>query len=236
MEFLCGLRHNIVNGEENMAMKKVGSAFARLGMVAFLLALGLGAPALEAHASAPAILTVNSNLDVDSGSDGFCTLREAIWASITNANYHGCVNTGGPYGGNLIQFSIGSSTITLGSPLPLISASTTTIDGSNGGLPVVIDGASTYRVLDVVGGTLTLENLTVQHGSANSGGGVTIINATVMVRRSAFLNNAATGGDGGTILCVIGCNLTIANSTFASNTASGGAGALMVNSGTAQHL
>jgi predicted outer membrane repeat protein len=207
-------------------------ALARVGMAAFLLAAGFAAPTYPVYASTGALLIVNSNSDAESTSDGFCTLREAMIAALANANFHECVNSGNPYGDDLIQFSLVNPTITLGSTLPLLNGGTLTIEGSNAGNPVVIDGAGAHRVFDITGGITTLGNLTVQNGSGSGGGGAFIVTGTLIVLRSAFLNNTAIGSDGGAINCNLGCSLTISNSTFAGNSATGGGGALMNNTGT----
>lgn len=210
---------------------------ARAVALIALLAAGLGGAAHVAYAAIGATLTVDSNSDADNGGDTFCTLREAIQAAMNNADYHECVNTGDPYGDDYIQFSIsgttiGDRTITLGASLPTINIGTLTINGNNGGNPVIIDGAGAHRVLGLTGGTVTLGNLTVQNGSAANGGGAFVTNSTLIVLRSAFLDNAATGGDGGAINCNVGCQVTIANSTFAGNGASGAGGAVENNTGT----
>jgi predicted outer membrane repeat protein len=216
-------------------MNRTLVALARAGMAAFLLAAGFAAPTYPVYASTGALLIVNSNSDAENASDGFCTLREAMIAALANVDFNECVNSGNPYGDDLIQFSLVSPTITLGSTLPILNGGTLTIEGSNAGNPVVIDGAGAYRVFNITGGITTLGNLTVQNGSGSDnggGGGALIISSTLIVLRSAFLNNTSPGGDGGAINCNGGCSLTISNSTFAGNTASVGGGALMNNSGT----
>lgn len=199
-------------------------------MVGFLLAAALGIQSSTASASGGATFTVNSNSDADSGSDGFCTLREAMQSVVNGSDYNDCTHTG-TFGDDLIFFSIsGSTTITLLSNLPVLNGSSLTIDGSNSGSPVVIDGASTYRPFHIeTGSTLTLQNITVQHGAGAVGAGAWN-SGTLYVLNSSLLNNVATN-DGGAIYNPQ-ATVTIANSTFSGNQANFG-GALENNSGTA---
>ncbi len=206
----------------------------RVGMTTLLLAVALGAASGAAQATTGAVFTVNSNSDAGINGDGVCTLREAMWAASFHAAYHECLNSGGASGDDRIQFSLAAAntTIMLGALLPLVTGSTLTIDGSNAGHAITIDGAGAFRVFDVSASVLTLVNLTVQHGSASGGAGIRVGNATLTALRSAFLSNTATGGDAGAIICISGCLLTISNSTFAANSATGYGGAVSNNSGT----
>jgi CSLREA domain-containing protein len=189
----------------------------------------------KAGTAGTATFTVNSNSDADHGSDGVCTLREAIRAANQNADYHECIHTGSGFGNDVIVFSIsGSSTIILGAALPAISTSTLTIDGSNSGRTIVIDGANAYEPFSInSSASLTLKKTTVQHGHSSDGGGVFNV-GTLNVFNSTFLNNVATA-DGGAINNNSGGTATIANSTFSGNSASYGGG-LENNSSTATIL
>ena len=124
--------------------------------------------------------------------------------------------------------------ITLSSPLSVNQ--TLTLDAT--GQSVTLDGGGTVEVIDVVsGGSLTLINLTVAHGSAVSGGGIandgtlTLTNSTV---RSNTATNAsiltfitlapirsAISGDTGALGGGIYNNgtMTLTNSTVTGNTA-----------------
>ncbi len=124
------------------------------------------------------------------------------------------VNNAGPYN---IVFSLSSPTITLAGPLPPINLSATnnvTIDGSNNGNQITLDGNSAYRSFFVRRGTVTLENMTIQNslaqggnggigshgggGGLGAGGALFVDQATVNVSNLVFNNNGAVGGNGGT--------------------------------------
>ena len=178
--------------------------------------------------------------------NGACSLREAI----ENVNDPGVDHTGGDcstdFGSHLIEFQV-SGTITLGNSLPAITG-TATIDGT--GQSVSVDGASLYLVLTVNGSAaLTINDLTIAHGSGGLyGGGVysdgtlTVTNCTfsentaqfgggiaqigppkVTISNSAFTGNSATAG-GGAIGNLGPGNMTISSSTFSSNNSPGGTG------------
>lgn len=208
---------------------KTFSRLARLCTAAsFVTISALSSPRLAYAAGAT--LTVNSNSDADVNGDSKCTLREAISAANNNADYNECTSSG--YGNDLIQFSIsGSTKITLGSPLPTVSsAGTLTINGSNGGAPVVIDGAGSHQIFHVAG-TLTLGGLTLQHAAADPGGAIfNNTGAHLIVLNSTFRNNVETGTAGGGAILNWG-SATIANSTFYGNKATYG-GAVGSNSAT----
>jgi CSLREA domain-containing protein len=210
-------------------MNRIFYKLIRLSLAIFLLTVSLAIPFGSVSATiGGATLTVNSNSDADNGSDGVCTLREALTAALNDADYHECINSGSPYANDMIVFSVsGSRTITLTSNLPWISTGTLTIDGFNSGLPITIDGANTYQPFNN-SATLTLRSLTIQHGSASSGGAIGS-GGTLTVINSTFLNNIATS-DGGAIV-LMGGGATIVNSTFSTNSASYGGG-IAENGGT----
>src|SRR6185369_8661843 len=75
-----------------------------------------------------ATITVNSLSDVANGSDGLCTLREAITAAITNtasgASAGECA-AGGSVGSDVIDLTGLTGTINLTGPLPVLGSSMT---------------------------------------------------------------------------------------------------------------
>ncbi|NJO17513.1 MAG: choice-of-anchor D domain-containing protein [Thioploca sp.] len=95
------------------------------------------------------------------------------------------------------------------------------------------DGHSDTQVFNVgMGGGLTLENITIADGIDINGGGIYIESGTkpVIIQKSTFLNNEATG-NGGAIY--IGTRqVTIINSTFVNNGASNQGGAIYGNDGS----
>lgn len=210
-------------------MHRPASAFFRLFAAALVLSMGLAAHPVPAAAIIGALLTVNSKSDANNGSDGVCTLREAMLASDSNTDFHECVNTGGSYGNNRIEFNVpGTPVIKLTANLPGVTGTNLTINGFNGGSPIIIDGAGAHHPFDVWGGaTLFLGNLTVRNGSADYGGAVAN-GGNLTVLNSTFLNNKATT-DGGAISNVGSAG--IYNSTFSGNRANYGGG-VSTNSAT----
>ena len=179
-------------------------------------------------ARAASIITVNSTLD-NITIDGACTLREAI----TNANAGSSDTTGGDCvassgGADTIIFapSLGTTTITLASTLPVITdGAGLTMDGEN---RISISGNDSVQVLYVgVAGLLTLQNIIITHGSAIQGGGLNS-DGTLTITHSAFLNNSSTGSGGGVFN---GGTATITNSAFSNNSATGDGGGVW-NGGT----
>ena len=96
------------------------------------------------------------------------------------------------------------------------------------------DGHSDTRVFNVgTGGGLTLENITIADGIAGNGGGIYIESGLkpVIIRKSTFLNNEATG-NGGAIYSKQSIEVTIINSTFVNNGASNQGGAIYGDDGS----
>jgi len=203
---------------------------AGLLLAAVMLMAGLFVPTQSARALVGATIVVNSTSDADNAADGVCTLREAIQASINDANYHECTGTG--YGSDTIVFSMsGSPVIMLTSNLPAISSGNLTINGSNTGSPVVIDGAGAYRPFYVSGSAaLTLRYLTVQHGYSADIGGAVVAWGDLSVYSSSFLNNTSVS-EGGAIETTQSSTTLVVNSTFSGNS-SGYGGAISNNTGT----
>src|SRR5205814_2168513 len=175
-----------------------------------VIAAGLSGMALSSAGGSP--IVVNSLFD-STGTDGQCTLREAITNVRNNAQtFTDCAGGGGA---NTITFSV-SGTITLGSTLPAINT-TMTIDGS--GQTITISGNNFAQVMVVdSGNTLTLLNLVIANGRITGGNGGGINNGgTLNVTNSTFSGNNAktcTGGigsnDGGNLnrVTTVGANST----------------------------
>jgi hypothetical protein len=187
------------------------------------------------------IITVNNTTDPASTSgNGFCTLREAI----NNANAASDTSGGDcapGTGTDTIKFSV-SGTITLvQGTLPAIANSSPgslTIDGS--GQTIAIDGANSFRVLQVNAGTLSLNSLTIAHGNGGAGNGGAIYNVgtSLTITNCTLSGNSTTtsgGSEGGAILSS-GSVLTVDNSNFSDNSVgfaqSAGSGGAIAAGGT----
>jgi CSLREA domain-containing protein len=192
---------------------------------ALLLLRAAWVPAVHA---AGASLVVNTTSDADNGSDGVCSLREAITAANNNADYNECIASG-TYGADTITFSV-SGTITLTASLPAIDDDMT-IDGSANSASIIINGDDTYRVMQVNSGkTVTLHALTIENGKGGNcglvlgcGGGIWNNGGTLSVSDSTFSDNSASCffnnacvGYGGAIYNEGA--LVIADSSFTNNT------------------
>ncbi|MFN7952724.1 MAG: choice-of-anchor D domain-containing protein [bacterium] len=220
--------------------------------MALLSALLWAAPAPAAT------IVVNSSSDTANGSDGGCTLREALANAAANAATYGdCVAGSALPTVDVIQFS-GVSSITLtGAELPI--AESVEIDG-----PVVIDGGGvgrSLRILHVTGGAVTLRDLTLQNGrdagggailnangdldlhdcvfdgntaTSSTGGAISSSVGDLKLHGVSFTNNAASAGDGGAVwVSVTSSDVVVSGSIFTDNSASGGGGALYLSgSGT----
>jgi CSLREA domain-containing protein len=173
-------------------------------------------------------IIVNSTLDVANGTDGLCTLREAITAANTDT-------ASGPTAGECGAGSSGDSdtisltgvagTITLGSALPNITADVS-INGP-GASQLTISGNNIFRVfsLTLSSGLVSFSGLTITNGriSNDVGGGIyNQSSANVNVTDSTISNSFAILG-GGIANSSTG-TFTITNSTLNNNSASVGGG------------
>ena len=147
----------------------------------------------------------------DGTCDASCTLRDAVIAANADAI------------GDSIIFN-GDYTITLGASLPS-ATDDLTIDGK--GHTIILDGASTYQIMDAQAG-LHLKNLTIQH--ANSTSGAILTRFPSSIANVTFANNTASSNGGA--VYNYQTTLMITNSTFTGNTAGGGGGAIKNDTGT----
>jgi CSLREA domain-containing protein len=194
-------------------------------------------------APAASTITVNSTSDVANGTDGLCTLREAIIAANSNAASGAlageCVaGTGGDT--DTISFSV-NGTINLTSALPNINSHVDIIGPGPGQLTVRRDTGGEYRLLQITGGsTVTISGLTMANGAitgpfpANGGGAVWNNHSFLTLRNTVVsgntANNTLPGGPGGGIFndgSIEGsATLTIIDSTFTTNSCTGNGGAI----------
>ena len=197
-----------------------------LGKMAFVLTMSL------------LLLSLSPVLAADIAVDANCTLAQAITSANTDAVADGSSCTAGS-GADTITLS---ADITLTEALPAITSEIKIEGGS-----YAISGADAHRIFDVdATGALTIINLAMTRGSADSGGaitssgGLTITGSTlsansasvdgggiavnsgiVTIENSSVANNSAEQ-DGGGIYS--GSNLTLINSTVSGNSAPSGRG------------
>ena len=118
--------------------------------------------------------------------------------------------------------------ITLSAALPPITGEIT-IEGRGRS----ISGDSQFRIFDINGGTLVINDLTMTEGKAEENGGAIRMwnGARVTIERSTFSDNVARDG-GAVAMSSSGDRLTVSNSSFSGNIAEKSAGAILADRGT----
>lgn len=175
---------------------------------------------------APAMYTVDSLLDTNTGLGNSGTLRYCI----TQAN--------AAMGADTINFAV-TGTITLGgTQLPAVSDTTgaTTISGPGAG-SLTIDANQLSRVFETKPGTtVTIDGITIANGRVPGGFGPNAAGNGVFVGGSVTITNSQLTGNsgkamvntyGGVFVDNMG-SLTVMNSSFTNNSATGG-GAIFAN-------
>ena len=149
------------------------------------------------------------------------------------------VEAAGNYGGLVTSIQAanasGSGTIALTGDIVLSAAlppitGRVTLDGGGH----TISGDDEYRIFDVIGGALTLSNVTLTEGNAGEGEGGAIRmrnGAAVTIERATLSANAALHG-GAIAMSSSGDRLTISDSKFTGNIAEQSAGAISARGGT----
>ncbi|HBB95755.1 MAG TPA: hypothetical protein DC054_10225, partial [Blastocatellia bacterium] len=154
-------------------------------------------------------IVVNSTADVANGSDGLCTLREAITAANNNAASGAAAGecaAGSSSGADTINIAV-TGTINLTSALPNITTSLNITGPGSSQMTVQRNTSGSYRIFTVTSGTVAITGLTVTNGHAPDGvsapgsnGGGILNSATLTLSDVAVTANAAgTGGNGGGI-------------------------------------
>jgi len=180
------------------------------------------------YALADAALVVNTIVD-ENGTGTNCSLREAITAANTNADYGGCVGSGN-YGADSIGFDTDvfatNQVITLTSALPNLSDDLIIEHKGNAELQISGNGLA-IRIFTIDSGVEATLQITFILGS--TGGGI-LNNGALTILNSAIFNNSTTQ-DGGGVLN--NGSLTVVNSTFRINYAGeDGGGIFNSSSGT----
>jgi CSLREA domain-containing protein len=205
----------------------------------FLVFFIAGTFLFGANTAGAATLFVNTTGDEDA-DNSTCSLREAVIAANTNANYNGCVGSATPFLNNTIMVLDGTYTLEIaGTGEDASLTGDLDIDGNGGNLTInggseqgtIIQAGTTPlngidRVLDVRNGAnVVLTNLTVRHGRISSwnGGGILIRDGNLVTDMVTITQNTAIGQSGGGIFkSTPGGGLTITNSTISNNTTTGG--------------
>jgi CSLREA domain-containing protein len=181
----------------------------------------LAPPPVEA-----ATITVNTLNDTVNVS-GQCSLRDAVQHANTDSKFYANSSCPAGSGHDTITFSV-SGTITLGSALNVNTP--ITIQG-----PIILSGDESTRLFNVGNnGNLTLLNLTVRDGRSATAGAIDANNGTLNLAGVSFVNNIATGNDGGAIRA--GRSLSILGSNFSGNQAGERGGAIFFSGGAAHTL
>lgn len=147
-----------------------------------------------------------------------CSLATAIQAANGDWALNGC--PAGREGADTITLT---SDIKLEHSLPPIT-SEITIEGAGH----IISGDHKTNIFDVAGGMLTVNDLTMTDGSANSGGAIYSLGGTIILNRSVVTGNTVEGeilAHGGAIGC-FPCSLSINDSVISNNSASNEGGGI----------
>src|SRR5437762_6013077 len=135
------------------------------------------------------------------GSASFAAAQSNVPCAAGQAGLVAAINAANFAGGGTINLAAGCH------------YSLTTPDNGENGLPVVtsqiamngngatIDGTGSVRILEVdgPGGNLSVKNVTLTGGSADFGGAIASIGATVSLNQSQVTGNAATQAGGGIV-------------------------------------
>jgi CSLREA domain-containing protein len=168
-------------------------------LLAVLLAiLTLVRAPVPAHAASITVTTTADSLVLD----GKCSLREAIIAVNTQA----AVDTCDGAGSTRIDLPAGTYLLSLDAPSPVEDTPSIfdldvshdlTIIGA-GEQATIIDANNLDRVLEVITGTVTLRDLTLQNGSSSHSGGA-ISNHGVLWLKNVILTHNFAAHDGGAV-------------------------------------
>ncbi|MCA9468849.1 MAG: DUF4347 domain-containing protein, partial [Nitrospira sp.] len=162
-----------------------------------------------------ATITVTTTNDVVNAGDGLISLREAIQT----------VNAGS--GGDTILLPAGTYALSLTGGAEDLAATgdldilkDVTIIGDSA-QTTIIDGLGSDRVFDILNGDITISDVTIQNGSASSGGGIQVGSASLSLQDTTITGNTASGQGGGIETSGL---LTLNRVTISGNTANNGGG------------
>jgi len=223
------------SGAKIAGMTRRGRGPVWLG--AALIAVVLAAPS----AAAAATIDVTTTADVV-GTDGDCSLREAVTAADQNSPENECAGGDPALDPDEIVLAADSYQLTMAGggdldifPRPAIEG-TLTITGQGSG-QTTIDANAVDRVLHLSGGgELTVEDVTIQNGSvADRGGGILGFSSPdITLDGVELFNNQATVGAGGIEAFGPDASLKILGSEIHGNDTIGtlGGGGVLVGDGS----
>jgi uncharacterized repeat protein (TIGR01451 family)/CSLREA domain-containing protein len=214
---------NIIHFATSKSSAALNDLRVMLVLPAVAAALLAFLPLTAAFAAAP--IVVNSSADNVTGSNGQCTLREAINnANVDSDSTGGDCATGN--GADLITFAptLAGQTVTL-SAGELVISTTLTIQGP-GADQLAVSGGDASRVFRITGGQVTLSGLTIRDGfvSAENGGGI-FNSGTLLLDHVVVVTNTISGSgtiNGGGIYN--SGTLTVTHSAIISNANQGSNG------------
>jgi CSLREA domain-containing protein len=195
------------------------------GKASIVILACIGASIAPAAAGA-ATITPNTTADDNNFNLANCSLREAVTAANTDADYGGCVRVGAvgvdmiPLPAGTYPLSSGQDDANTAGDLDF-SLGDTTITHT-GAAPAVIDGGDFDRVIDIFGGGLdvSISGVTVRNGLVLGNQGGVIRNQSNLVLSNATVSDGYTDGFGGGIINLGGgTTATLTNVTLSGNKA-----------------
>ena len=200
-------------------------AQAGLRLIAASLVIGLASaavavvPAQVADATAGITYYVNSTSDTGAGATACmansptngCGIDDAIAAFDSDTT---------PNDADTIVFSSSIATFTVGTPAAInnINTGVTLAITGNGASATAVSGGGTNQVFNIAAGTtVTISDLTIEHGSGAEYGGGILNYGTTTVTGSSVSDNTASFGGG--ILAWYGATTTVTDSTLSGNNA-----------------
>lgn len=116
-------------------------------------------------------IVVNSTADVANGTDGLCTLREAITAANNNVASGAVAGecAAGSSSADVIDLTSVTGAINLTGTLPSISSSMTLTGPGSAQLTVRRDTGGVYRIFTISSGTVAISGITITNGRTPDG-------------------------------------------------------------------
>ena len=177
-------------------------------------------------------ITVNNNGDVANGTDGFCTLREAVTAAnanVASGAVAGECAAGTSSSADLIDFApaLSGQTILLSSQVQIDES--VTIQGPGANLLTISGGLTTRVFLLTVAspGSVTFSGLTIANGNVvERGGGISNSSTGTLNLANCAITGNRAGSVGAGIYNDTTGTLNVTNSVISSNISNSGGGGI----------